>query len=154
MHWSRHGLSVVTIGVSAFAMLMAVSGELAAQTTANAATPVKPSACPGDNGGLVLSPGFCATVFADNLGHVRQMVVAPNGTLYVNTWSGRYFKSPPPPGGFLIALRDTKGDGHADFIDRFGVTSEAGGTGGTGIALHENAVYAEENSRILRYARI
>lgn len=118
------------------------------------ARPVKPSACPGDNGGLVLSAGFCATVFADNLGHVRQMVVARDGTLYVNTWSGRYFKSPPPPGGFLIALRDTKGSGHADFIDRFGVTSESGGTGGTGIALYGNGVYAEENGRILRYARI
>jgi glucose/arabinose dehydrogenase len=34
------------------------------------------------------------------------------------------------------------------------VTSEQGGTGGTGIALYENAAYAEENGRILRYARI
>jgi hypothetical protein len=35
------------------------------------------------------------------------MVVAPNGALYVNTWSGRYYhNAPPPPGGFLIALKD------------------------------------------------
>jgi hypothetical protein len=47
------------------------------------------NACAG-NSGISLSPGFCATVFADNLGHVRHMVVAPNGVLYVNTWSGRY----------------------------------------------------------------
>ncbi|MFZ2082119.1 MAG: hypothetical protein WAV38_36785 [Xanthobacteraceae bacterium] len=45
--------------------------------------------CVGDNTGITLSPGFCATVFADNIGHVRHMVVAPNGVLYVNTWSGR-----------------------------------------------------------------
>ena len=35
--------------------------------------------------------GFCATVFADNIGHARHMVVAPNGVVYVNTWSGRYY---------------------------------------------------------------
>jgi glucose/arabinose dehydrogenase/mono/diheme cytochrome c family protein len=117
--------------------------------TASAAT----SSCRGDNGGLTLSPGFCATIFADNLGHVRHMVVAADGTLYANTWSGRYFPhSPPPPGGFLLALKDTKGDGHADDIKRFGVTVEEGGTGGSGIALYNGALYAEENSRILRYA--
>ncbi len=41
--------------------------------------------CAGDNGGIVLPPGFCATVFADNIGHARQMAVAPNGVVYVNT---------------------------------------------------------------------
>jgi len=108
--------------------------------------------CEGDNGGLTLSPGFCATIFADNLGHVRHMVVAPDGTLYANTWSGRYFAhSPPPPGGFLLALKDTKGDGKADVVKRFGVTVEEGGAGGSGIALYNGALYAEENSRVLRY---
>ena len=108
--------------------------------------------CKGDNGGLTLSPGFCATIFADNLGHVRHMVVAPDGTLYANTWSGRYFaNSPPPPGGFLLALKDTNGGGKADVVKRFGVTVEEGGTGGSGIALYNGGLYAEENSRILRY---
>ena len=111
------------------------------------------SSCKGDNGGLSLSPGFCATVFADNIGHVRHMVVAPDGTLYVNTWSGRYFRNqaPPPAGGFLVALKDTKGAGHADVVKRFGATIEEGGTGGSGIALYNGGLYAEENSRILRY---
>ncbi|MGA9598866.1 MAG: PQQ-dependent sugar dehydrogenase [Methylocystis sp.] len=116
------------------------------------AAQAKGRACEGDNGGLSLSPGFCATVFADNLGHVRHMVVAPDNTLYANTWSGRYFpNSPPPPGGFLIALRDTKQSGHADEVSRFGVTVEQGGSGGSGIALFEGGLYAEENGRILRY---
>ena len=80
------------------------------------------------------------------------MVVAPDGTLYVNTWSGRYFpNSPPPPGGFLVALKDTKGGGHADVVKRFGVTVEEGGTGGSGIRLYNGGLYAEENGRILRY---
>jgi hypothetical protein len=26
--------------------------------------------CQGDNGGLTLSPGFCASIFADDLGHI------------------------------------------------------------------------------------
>jgi hypothetical protein len=52
-----------------------------------------------------LPPGFCATVFADNIGHASHMVVAPNCVVYVNTWSGRYYgNNTPPPGGFLVAL--------------------------------------------------
>jgi len=102
--------------------------------------------------GITLSPGFCATVFADNLGHVRHMVVAPDGVLYVNTWSGRYYHNAPPPmGGFLIALRDVKGNGYADDIQRFGPDAAQGAAGGTGIALYRNFIYAEVNDRIVRY---
>ena len=98
-------------------------------------------------------PGFCATVFADNLGHVRHMTVAPNGVLYVNTWSGRYFHNDTPPaGGFLIALKDSKGDGHADKIERFGAGVPQGSAGGSGIAYYKDAIYAEQNDKIIRYA--
>ena len=48
------------------------------------------AACPAGNGGITLPAGFCATVFADSVGHARHMAVAPNGVVYVNTWSGRY----------------------------------------------------------------
>ena len=108
--------------------------------------------CDSDNGGLSLAPGFCATVFADNLGHVRHMVVAPDNTLYANTWSGRYFpNSPPPEAGFLIALKDTNGSGHADVIERFGWTPRQAGAGGSGIALYNGGLYAEESDKIMRY---
>ena len=108
--------------------------------------------CDSDNGGLSLAPGFCATVFADNLGHVRHMVVAPDNTLYANTWSWRYFpNSPPPAAGFLIALKDTKGSGHADVIERFGWTPRQGGAGGSGVALYNGGLYAEESDKIMRY---
>ena len=107
--------------------------------------------CAGDDGGILLPPGFCATVFADNLGHARHLVVAPDGVVYVNTWSGAYYRSKPPAGGFLIALQDTKGDGRADVIRRFGDSVEEGSAGGTGIALYDNALYVEQNDRILRY---
>jgi hypothetical protein len=135
-----------------FAVLAAIVGMTAGASATRADAPAQKQACQGDNGGLTLSPGFCATIFADNLGHVRHLVVAPDGTLYANTWSGRYFpNAPPPPGGFLLALKDTRGEGRADVVQRFGVTVEAGGTGGSGIALYHDALFAEENGRILRY---
>jgi glucose/arabinose dehydrogenase/mono/diheme cytochrome c family protein len=109
--------------------------------------------CSNEQTGIVLSPGFCATVFADKVGHARHMVVAPNGVVYVNTWSGRYYDNDTPPaGGFLIALRDTKGNGKADVIKRFGDTATQGSAGGTGIQLYNGAVYAEVNDRIVKYS--
>src|ERR1700679_748452 len=47
----------------------------------------KSQECPSNDSGLKLPAGFCATVFADNLGHARHLVVAPSGVVYVNTWS-------------------------------------------------------------------
>lgn len=106
-----------------------------------------------DDAGLKLPPGFCASIFADDLGHARHLVAAPNGVLYVNTWSGDYYPgSPPPPVGFLVALQDTTGRGKANVIQRFGATPATGGHGGTGIALYDGYLYAELNDRIVRYA--
>ena len=124
-----------------------------------AGAPAQPSApaashspsCP--DAGLKLPPGFCATVFADDLGHARHLVVTGDGVVYVNTWSGRYYgNQSPPPGGFIVALKDSTGNGKADVIERFGATPAAGGHGGTGIALFHGALYAEESDRIERYA--
>jgi glucose/arabinose dehydrogenase len=112
------------------------------------------TACPGDNGGITLSPGFCATIFADNLGHARHLVVAPNGVVYVNTWSGRYYHFGKVPAGFLVALKDTKSDGHADVVERFGPSFAEGAAGGTGIAYYNGAIYAEEKDKIVRYALV
>ena len=117
-----------------------------------AASTAGSGACAGDSGGITLSPGFCASVFADKLGHARHLAVAPNGVVYVNTWSGVYYHNDtPPPGGFLIALQDTKGDGRADKIVRFGPTKADGNAGGTGVAIYNGYVYAETNDRIVRY---
>src|SRR6185312_10217867 len=109
--------------------------------------------CPEANAaGITLPKGFCATVFADKIGHARQLVVAPDGTVYVNTWSGVYYNNDTPhEGGFLVALKDSQGTGHADSDVRFGPTFAEGGHGGTGIALYKNWLYAEINDRIVRY---
>src|SRR5260221_13555113 len=93
----------------------------------------KSQACANNESGLKLPPGFCATVFADDIGHVRHMVVAPMGVVYVNTWSGRYYGNRPPhEGGFLVALQDKTGAGKASVIQRFGETVQTGGAGGLG----------------------
>ncbi|HLJ87033.1 MAG TPA: c-type cytochrome [Candidatus Angelobacter sp.] len=105
-----------------------------------------------DDSGLKLPAGFCATVFADDIGYARHMAVAPNGVVYVNTWSGRYYGNRPPhPGGFLVALQDKTGVGKADVIERFGETPQTG-AGGLGIALYKGYIYAEINDRIVRYS--
>lgn len=110
------------------------------------------STCPANESALTLPAGFCASIFAEGLGHARHMVVSPSGALYVNTWSGDYYgKDPLPPGGFLVALKDSRATGKADSIVRFGETAETGGKGGTGIGLYNGYLYAEINDRIVRY---
>src|ERR1700720_4836922 len=116
--------------------------QVFAETSAHKAT----ASCSGGSTGITLPKGFCATIFADKIGHARQLVVAPDGTVLVNTWSGRYYGNDKPhEGGFLVALKDTKGAGQADVNVRFGETREQGSAGGTGIALYKGALYAEVN---------
>ena len=133
------------------ALLLAGATTIAVRAAPDSAPSGAPG-CAGDNGGLTLSPGFCATVFADNLGHVRHLIVAPNGVVYANLWSGSYYPgSPKPQDGFLVALQDTKGDHHADVVTHFGETAAQGDKGGTGVALYRGMIYAEANDRIVRY---
>lgn len=132
------------------AALLAAGAARAAQQRGDA--PATPSSACANTEGITLPPGFCATVFADGIGHARDLVVAPDGVVYVNTWSGRYYgNTPPHSGGFLVALRDTTGNGKADVVTRFGPDAKSGNAGGTGIALYNGALYAEADDRIVRY---
>ena len=129
------------------------AGASASAQSAPAATQTASASCPQDDSGLKLPAGFCATIFADGVGHARHLVVAPNGVVYVNTWSGRYYGNDTPhAGGFLVALQDTTGKGKADVEKRFGETVQSGGAGGTGIGLYKDGLYAEINDKIVRYA--
>src|ERR1700694_3409548 len=125
-------------------------------TTTSSTAASSSTSCPGDNGGITLPPGFCATVFADTIGHARHIVVNANGDVYVNTWGGKYYTTPAHPGGYLVALRDTSKDGVADVIKRFGPDSVHGSGGGTGIGLYKGSLYAEQfgasSAKIVRYA--
>src|SRR5271154_5375771 len=139
-------------------ILVAVAALLAGTSWTHAAHRLSPGeaaegqGCPNDDSGLALPAGFCATVFADGIGHARHLVVSPSGVVYVNTWSGRYYGNDTPHAGrFLVALQDTKGAGKADVAERFGETVASGGAGGTGIALYKGSIYAEINDRIVRY---
>jgi glucose/arabinose dehydrogenase/mono/diheme cytochrome c family protein len=145
---ARH---VHAVNLFAVGLLLTTGARSHAQATNPASTPGS-GGCVGDAGGITLSPGFCATVFADKLGHARHLVVTPNGVVYVNTWSGRYYHfDTPPPGGFLVALQDTKGNGRADNIVRFGPGVPEGNAGGTGIGIYKGHLYVETNDRIVRY---
>lgn len=132
--------------------VLLLAGQAPSLAQAESESPSQARGCASGEAAITLPPDFCATVFADNIGHARHIAVAPNGVVYVNTWSGPYYSHKPPAGGFLVALQDTKGNGRADVQIRFGESAESGGFGGTGIALYNGALYAEDGDRILRYA--
>src|SRR5258705_9752512 len=106
----RNVVQLAGVACRVAGLLLAVGSSSSAQAEPNTAAS-QVGACAGDNGGITLPPGFCATVFTDNIGHARHLVVAPNGGVYVNTWSGLYYGNDTPPArGFLVALPGTKCD--------------------------------------------
>jgi glucose/arabinose dehydrogenase/mono/diheme cytochrome c family protein len=143
----------LSFATAALAAVSLGSSLAPAHKEASSAVGAKSQACPNDDSELQLPAGFCATVFAEGIGHARHMVAAPSGVLYVNTWSGRYYGNDTPhAGGFLVALQDKSGAGKADVIERFGETVQSGGAGGTGIGMYKGSIYAEINDRIVRYS--
>jgi glucose/arabinose dehydrogenase len=106
------------------------------------ATDSDTTSCPDGNAGLTLPKGFCATIFADHVGAPRHMSVGADGTLYVNNRSRKQATS-----GSLLALKDSKGDGHADISQTFGPPN----SGGTGIAIYKNWLFVDLGDRIVRY---
>ena len=135
------------------AVLCFVSSITSAQSQSGSGKEAKNTSCPENDTALALPAGFCASIFADGIGHARHMAVGSGGVLYVNTWSGRYYGNEVPhAGGFLVALQDKTGRGKADVVERFGESVQTGGAGGTGIAIYRGWIYAEINDRIVRYA--
>jgi glucose/arabinose dehydrogenase len=136
---------LVTVGVAAAAACRERPKD---RSTAG---PVRTGCEPG-NGGLTLPPRFCASIFADNLGHARHIAVSPTGEVYVNTWSSAYHKMTNAPGGFVVALRDADNDGKAEVVERFGSVFQPGKPGGgTGIVAKNGMLYVEDADRIVRY---
>ncbi len=149
-------MSARLFALSSLALAAALAAGCAGQQEANPTpSPLKAGAastCAPDNGGLSLSPGFCASIFADNLGNIRHIIVRPDGVVYVNVWSGRYYAGQPvAQDGFLIALKDGDHDGKAETINRFGEKAAQGAHGGSGVYLYKDYVYAEESDKIIRY---
>ena len=91
-----------------------------------------------EQGGIRLPAGFVATVFHDGVGRARHVAVRDNGDVYVRL-------SRPNRGGGIAALRDEDGDGTADRIEYFGFHA------GTGMAIHNSALYASSDTAIYRW---
>ena len=76
-------LLFVGVALAAFSVIGSVTAH---QSNSTAGSSAGGSACPTDDSGLKLPPGFCATVFADGIGHARHLVVAQSDVVYVNKW--------------------------------------------------------------------
>jgi glucose/arabinose dehydrogenase len=92
---------------------------------------------PDDNAGLTLPQGFKATVFADNLGHARHLVVNSNGDVYVK----------------LERLKNGKGIYRLRHSNSSGPVSVTGFGNyiGTGITIKNGYLYASSNTTVYRY---
>jgi glucose/arabinose dehydrogenase len=75
--------------LAVFAALSAGNSQ-ASPASPSSAPPAAAAACPQNDSGLKLPPGFCASIFADGVGHARHLVVAPDGVVFHNKWAGRY----------------------------------------------------------------
>jgi glucose/arabinose dehydrogenase len=107
--------------------------------------------CDEGNGGITLPPGFCASVFADEVGVARHLVVTPTGDVYVALEEARrssanttHIKGVNGRGG-IIALRDTNSDGRADI--RFPINDASH----SGIAFRSPWLYSSSVTTVLRY---
>ncbi len=76
---------------------------------------------------LSLPPGFAVNVFARDLGGVRVLVAAPDGSIYASV----------PSAGRVLRLRDADGDGASETIE----TVLEGYAGVHGLALGNGALY-------------
>ena len=94
--------------------------------------------CDRDIGGITLPAGFCATVFADDLGVARHIAVDATGQVYVALQE-------KTEGGGIAALKDTDGHGHADVIKFFGDSA------GSGIGLYGGYLYFATDTSVMRY---
>jgi glucose/arabinose dehydrogenase len=95
--------------------------------------------CAGDNAGLKLPPGFCATIFADSVNGARHMWVAPNGDVFVSA------QGSGSDGGIWV-LRDDNHDGRADRRVKF-----ASGFNSSEVAQFAGYLYSDDITGVLRF---
>jgi glucose/arabinose dehydrogenase len=89
--------------------------------------------------GLILPPGFHASVVAEGLGPLRHLAVRPNGDIYAST-GGEGAKSDG-----LVAIQ-LGPDGKTARIEHFSTVND-----GTGIGLHHGMLYAASGNAIYRF---
>jgi glucose/arabinose dehydrogenase len=98
-----------------------------------------PDSCTRDN--IDLPDGFCASVYADNVGHARHVTTTPAGDVFVALANSRDGLVK----GQVLALRDADTNGVAEATARFG------DAGGTGITWHAGYLYFGQDDRIVRW---
>ncbi len=87
---------------------------------------------------LTVPSGFTTTLFAENTGRARHIVVNKNGDVFIKLERLRNGKG-------ILRLRDTNKDGKADDTLSFGNYT------GTGITIKGNYLYASSDEDIYRY---
>jgi hypothetical protein len=102
----------------------------------SAASAVPPRQTTSPVNQLVLPEGFHASVFAENVDNARQMVVGPQGTLFVGSRTV----------GKLHAVVDHDGDHKAERV----VLIASGLDQPNGVAMRGSALYVATASRLLR----
>ena len=116
---------------------------LSAISLACAALPFACGAAMADEpDGLKLLPGFHAQVVATGLPSLRHLAVRDDGTIYASTRGGGRGAASP---GILVLQPGA--DHKADKNDHFSTI-----TGGTGIRIHGNYLYASSNADVVRFA--
>jgi glucose/arabinose dehydrogenase len=88
------------------------------------------------DGTLTLPPGFKANIFAEDLDHPRNLMVAPNGDVFLAESSA----------GRITLLRDTHDTGKADFK----ATYLEGLSRPFGMALNDNVFYVSDTRAVWR----
>ncbi len=88
--------------------------------------------------GLILPPGFTATIIADKIGNARHIAIAPNGNIYIKLLT--------PKNGYGIIFLQKIGSENTYIQKGFG------NYGGTGIAIKDGYLYASSDEEVFRYA--
>jgi hypothetical protein len=105
--------------------------------------------CSTGDSGLTLPPGFCASIFADDIGHARHLVVAPNGVVFYDqqqfpahyrhgvfiAFHGSWDRAPYPQQGYNVVFQPLAGEAASGSCEIF-ADGFAGGQKSPGAALH------------------
>ncbi|HEV8600744.1 MAG TPA: PQQ-dependent sugar dehydrogenase [Gemmatimonadales bacterium] len=125
-----------------------ILGALSGCSQGRAVPAAEQPQCDQGNGDITLPAGFCAAIFADEIGVARHIAVGLGGTLYValepssSTSAGT---SRRREAGGIVVLRDTSGDGRADLVRRIALG------GGSGIALQGDWLYYSTPTTVARF---
>jgi len=95
----------------------------------------------GEPDGLVLPPGFHASIVAEAIPGIRHLAVRGDGAIYASTTAP---KDATTPSGIVAIHLDA--NHHADKIEHFGSVQ-----GGTGIRFDHGALYAASPTGIYRF---